>query len=207
MKLFNREKHWEHIYNTRKAEETSWYQPTPSTSLEFISKFRLTPEAKIIDVGGGDSLLIDNLIDLGFKDLTVLDISISAINRARARLGKRGDFVKWVNSDITKYFPESPFDLWHDRATFHFLTDEKDINSYIQVAKRGIKSAGIMLIATFSKTAPDNCSGLPVKKYSRASLSAVMSAHFKKLKCVSVNHITPFNTVQNFTFCSFKKTG
>ncbi|WP_367119234.1 trans-aconitate 2-methyltransferase, partial [uncultured Mucilaginibacter sp.] len=184
-------------------EQVSWTQGVPQTSLDFIHGFQLSKNSSIIDIGGGDSNLVDFLLKEGFQNITVLDISSTAIEKAKARLGKKSDLVKWVVSDITEFNPTEHFDLWHDRATFHFLTSKAQIAAYLQIAGKATNS--YMVVGTFSETGPDKCSGLPVKQYTENQLTRQLNRCFKKIKCINEDHITPFQTKQNFLFCSFKK--
>ena len=197
--------HWEKIYAAKRQDEVSWYQPTPKVSLGFISELNIPKDAAIIDVGGGDSYLADNLLSAGFTDITVLDISEAAINKAKQRLGKKAEKINWIVSDINDLAANKKFDCWHDRAAFHFLTTEKQIEKYLTVAQKHISKDGRMIIGTFSTSGPDKCSGLPIKQYSEQSLSVVLKKWFEKIKCITTDHVTPFNTIQNFLFCSFKK--
>lgn len=197
--------HWEKIYSTKQPNEVSWTQENPKTSLDFIHSFNLPRQASIIDIGGGDSKLVDKLINEGFEDITVLDISEHALLRTKERLGEMGKKVKWVVSDITEFKTEKTFDLWHDRATFHFLTTIDQINKYLERAKKNIKDNGFLTIGTFSKNGPKKCSGLEIKQYSEETLQDQLKKGFKKIKCVTEDHRTPFDTLQNFLFCSFKR--
>ena len=199
----NRQQHWEAVYSKKQPYEVSWTQERPETSLRFISETGLPTTASIIDIGGGDSRLVDFLLDLGFKDLTVLDISESAIARAKARLGERASLVTWIVADIEDFVPLRSYDLWHDRATFHFLTTPQQVADY--VAKAASAVTGYMTIGTFSENGPEKCSGLPVKQYSEDELADVLAAGFKKIRCAHEDHLTPFNTIKNFLFCNFGK--
>lgn len=194
--------HWETVFSTKQAHEVSWTQDVPSTSLRFIRSYNLSKSAAIIDIGGGDSKLVDFLLEEGYSDLSVLDISAAALERAKARLGDRASKVNWIVSDITEFNPEKVYDVWHDRAAFHFLTSPEQIQTYFQIAKSAIK--GHLVLGTFSENGPKKCSGLEIKQYSEDQLVAVFTESFEKEECVNVNHTTPFNTIQNFTFCSFK---
>jgi len=198
-------KHWEGVYNSKEFSEVSWYQATPKVSLEFVSDLQIAKDAAIIDVGGGDSYFADHLLDLGYTNITILDISKAAINRAKLRLGSRASRINWVVCDITEFVPDGQFDFWHDRAAFHFLTSEKQINKYLDVANKALSASGKIVIGTFSDTGPKTCSGLPIKQYSESSLYLIIRKWFHKIKCIHTDHITPFNTIQNFLFCSFKK--
>lgn len=205
MEKFNRKNHWENINQTKELENVSWFQPNPKTSLNFLKEFNVPKTAKIIDIGGGDSYLVDYLLDMGYKNITVLDISESAINRAKHRLRNRENQVKWIVSDATTFIPTEKYDFWHDRATFHFFTDNQDITRYLETAQQNINPTGIMVIGTFSKNGPKKCSGIEIKQYSESTMTKQLKTFFEKIKCISVNHKTPFNTIQNFVFCSFKK--
>jgi SAM-dependent methyltransferase len=205
MEDFDRKKHWEHIYQKKELNEVSWFQPTPKTSLDFLSELNLPISAKIIDVGGGDSFLVDHLLDLGYIDITVLDISAAAIDKAKLRLGVKAEKVKWIVADAAHFTPKEKYDFWHDRAAFHFLTDEKDIKNYIETARQNINPAGILVVGTFSEQGPKKCSGIDIKQYSASSLTDIFNGFFEKLDCLTIDHQTPFDTIQNFVFCSFKR--
>ncbi|MCT4629409.1 class I SAM-dependent methyltransferase [Winogradskyella sp.] len=205
MDTFNRKEHWENIYSTKQLNEVSWYQPTPTTSLNLIEELNIPKTASIIDIGGGDSFLVDNLLKLGYENITVLDISIKAIERAKKRLGKQSENVKWIEADASNFNPKASYDLWHDRAAFHFLTDDKDIENYLKAAQRGIKPSGSLIIGTFSTEGPKKCSGIDIKQYSEDSLNHIFKDTFSKIDCKTIEHQTPFSTTQSFTFCKFKK--
>jgi SAM-dependent methyltransferase len=204
MENFDRKEHWEKIYSTKALNEVSWFQPTPETSINFILENQVPKNAKIIDVGGGDSFLVDHLLDLGFTDITVLDISAMALERAKLRLGEKSKLVKWIEADASQFKPEVKYDLWHDRAAFHFLNTASEIDAYIQSAHHGLSKNGILVIGTFSESGPLKCSGIPIKQYSENSMTQILSNFFNKIKCIHIDHETPFNTIQNFIFCSFK---
>ncbi len=201
----NNKQHWERVYNTKQFTEVSWYQPTPTVSLDFVKEFSVTKDAAIIDVGGGDSYFADHLLNLGYTNITVLDISEAAINRAKSRLGVKAGLVNWVVSDITAFVPDRRFDFWHDRAAFHFLTSAEQINKYLAIANKALSSSGKIVVGTFSESGPSTCSGLPIKQYSESALTLLIKKWFQKIKCIHTDHITPFNTIQKFLFCSFKK--
>jgi ubiquinone/menaquinone biosynthesis C-methylase UbiE len=200
----DRKAHWENIYNSKQLNEVSWFEPTPETSLSFFRQFNTPLNAKIIDVGGGDSLLVDNLLALGYTEVTVLDISEAALNRAKARLGGKAALVKWVVADAASFTPVERYDFWHDRAAFHFLTNEEEIESYISTIRRGLNKDGRLVVGTFSDKGPTKCSGIEIKQYSEQTLSERLQACFEKIKCITIDHLTPFNTIQNFVFCSFR---
>ncbi|HQQ95219.1 MAG TPA: class I SAM-dependent methyltransferase [Bacteroidia bacterium] len=203
MNSVERKAHWEKIYQNKALHEVSWYQAHPVTSLEFIREFNLAKNARIIDVGGGDSLLVDHLLELGYTNLTVLDISESAIERAKIRLGEKAERIKWIVHDAAVFRPDDPYDLWHDRAAFHFLQQEDDIEAYLKNIQAGLAKDGKLVIGTFSEDGPNSCSGVPVRQYSENSMGSLLGRFFKKLKCIHTEHKTPFNTIQNFIFCSF----
>lgn len=206
METFNRKKHWENIYQTKNQKEVSWFEPTPETSLQFFKDFNIKPDARIIDIGGGDSLLVDHLIKLGYTNLTVLDISEAALNRAKLRLGKAAETIQWIVADAADFKPTGNYDFWHDRAAFHFLTDEKEISKYLLTVKNHLKPEGILVIGTFSEQGPKKCSGIEIKQYSENSMTEKLKLFFEKIKCISIDHKTPFDTIQNFLFCSFRKS-
>ena len=198
-----RKKHWETVYETKNPDQVSWTQEVPKTSLEFIHSFGLDKQAKIIDIGGGDSKLVDFLIEEGFENISVLDISSAAIEKAKKRLGNKAEKVNWIVSDITEFNPSETYDVWHDRATFHFLTTKPEIEKYMETARKSV--SGYLTIGTFSENGPKKCSGLDIKQYSEETLTAELNNGFEKLRCLTEDHITPFETTQNFLFCSFKK--
>ncbi len=199
----NRKNHWDTVYETKNPEEVSWTQDLPKTSLEIIRSFKLSKSAKIIDVGGGDSKLVDYLINEGFENITVLDISSTALEKAKMRLGEKASKVTWIVADITEFEPKIAYDVWHDRATFHFLTTPNEMHKYIAIAKKSV--IGYLVIATFSDNGPKQCSGLNIKQYSETQLALALENGFDKIRCLTEDHVTPFNTKQNFIFCSFKR--
>ena len=201
----NRKKHWEHVFGTKKPGEVGWYQEKPETSHAFLHSFNLPLAANIIDIGGGDSFFVDNLIELGYQNITVLDISTNAIERAKARLGEKSAQVTWIVSDVTDFQPETQYDFWHDRAAFHFLTQKEDIDTYISLIHGAIAIGGYLLIGTFSDNGPTKCSGLKITQYSEISMCARVGEGFQKLKSITVDHRTPFETTQNYLFCSFRR--
>lgn len=207
MEQEERKKHWETIYQTKELKDVSWFQPNPATSLNFVKELNLPKSSKIIDIGGGDSLLVDHLLEMGFSNISVLDISASALERAKMRLGEKAAKVKWIVSDILDFKPEEKYDLWHDRAAFHFLTEEEQISRYTAIANKALNEEGHAIIGTFSEIGPKKCSGLDTKQYNESEMTAVFAKNFTKIKCVSEDHNTPFNTTQNFLFCSLKKRG
>lgn len=202
---FDRKKHWESIYQTKELKDVSWFQPTPETSLDFFRQFEVPRTAKVIDIGGGDSFLVDHLLQLGYEDISVLDISEAAIDRAKKRLGEKAKQVKWIVADAATFKPQEKYDFWHDRAAFHFLTDEQEISNYLETAEKHIHPSGVLVIGTFSEDGPKKCSGIEIKQYSESSMTNRLKHLFEKIKCITVDHTTPSNTIQNFVFCSFRK--
>ena len=206
MENFDRKKHWETIYQTKELKDVSWFQPTPETSLDFFKQFNVQTTAKVIDIGGGDSLLVDHLLDLGYQHISVLDISEAAIDRAKQRLGERAKNVTWIVADAASFKPTENYDFWHDRAAFHFLTDENEISNYLETARQSISPGGVLVIGTFSEQGPKKCSGIEIKQYSEETMTNRLQRFFEKIKCITVDHKTPFDTIQNFVFCSFRKS-
>lgn len=202
---FNRQAHWENVYRTKSLEEVSWYQPNPENSLEEIEKSELSKDASIIDIGGGDSFLVDHLLDRGYSNITVLDISEAAIMRAKERLGDRAQMVKWIVADVARYTFSEKYDLWHDRAAFHFLNSSGDISSYTEAIKNHVKNFGWVIIGTFSEDGPKKCSGIDIVQYNPEKLSSIFSNLTLK-DSYFTDHNTPFNTVQNFVFCRFQNS-
>jgi 2-polyprenyl-3-methyl-5-hydroxy-6-metoxy-1,4-benzoquinol methylase len=197
------QEHWEHVYEHKTPKEVSWTQDKPTTSLRYIFSCAADKSASIIDVGGGDSKLVDYLLEEGYKNITVLDISSAAIERAKIRLGNKAQLVNWVVSDITAYQPDRKFDVWHDRAAFHFLTNTEQISNYIDILAKS--TTGYLVMATFSDKGPTKCSGLDIKQYSILDLQKQFEKLFQQIECLNEDHTTPFDTKQNFTFCKFKK--
>ena len=199
----DRKNHWETVYETKLPNEVSWTQEKPKTSLDFIHETNLGKSAKIIDIGGGDSKLVDYLLEEGYENISVLDISARALERAKKRLGKNAEKINWIVSDITEFIHETSYDIWHDRATFHFLTSSEQIKSYRKTIEKWV--TGFLIIGTFSEEGPKKCSGLKIKQYSETAIENQFSEGFNKIKCIIEDHNTPFETIQNFTFCIFSK--
>ncbi|MFM2139094.1 MAG: hypothetical protein RJA57_1401 [Bacteroidota bacterium] len=201
--MISRKEHWEAIYAGREPHQRGWTQARPTRSLELIHALHLPKTAAIIDVGGGDSRLVDHLLDEGYQDLSVLDISTTAIERAQARLGDRAAQVKWIIGDVTEFRPSTGYDCWHDRAVFHFLLTPDEIGRYLQAARESVRH--YLVIGTFSENGPPTCSQLPVHRYSEESLTLQLAEGFEKLNCITEDHMTPFQTRQHFLFCTFKR--
>jgi cyclopropane fatty-acyl-phospholipid synthase-like methyltransferase len=201
----NRKEHWEKVFATKAPNEVSWTQEIPKTSLEFVRSAGLDKHAAIIDIGGGDSKLVDYLLEEGYDNISVLDISENALEKAKKRLGKKAEKVHWIVSDILAFQPAIHYDFWHDRAAFHFLATREEIARYLSTAQKAINDNGVVTIGTFSDQGPKKCSGLDVRQYTEQILTAEMQNRFEKIKCITEDHVTPFQTRQNFLFCSFKK--
>jgi SAM-dependent methyltransferase len=200
-----KKQHWENVFATKHETEVSWYQQKPQTSINFFIENNIPKVAKIIDIGGGDSYLIDNLLEMGYTNLFLLDISANAIERIKNRLGEKAKNVTFIVSDILDFQPETTFDVWHDRASFHFLTSANDVTTYKNLVSDAIAKNGFLFMGTFSENGPLKCSGLEITQYSEAKFEAIFSSDFGKIKCFAENHQTPFNTTQNFIFCIYKK--
>jgi hypothetical protein len=181
MEQFDRQTHWNQIYERKQSNEVSWFQPVPQTSLDLFNQYNVSKHDSIIDIGGGDSMLVDHLLDAGFTKVT------------------------WIVSDIIEFVPPQAYDCWHDRATFHFLTKEKEIERYLAIARDSLRDNGLLILGTFSEQGPTKCSGIPIRQYSEQSMTALLTMFFQKIKCISVDHKTPADTIQSFVFCSFRK--
>lgn len=194
--------HWENVYTTKSPHEVSWTQISQEVSISLISKLKLPKTAKIIDVGGGDSTLVDELLKLGYLNITVLDISEKALEKAKQRLGELAEKVTWVVSDINEFKTLEVFDLWHDRAVFHFLIVPISQNKYLRLVGASAKN---IIIGTFSESGPLKCSGLNVQQYSKENLQLFFKPYFKNKLTRLHKHITPFETTQDFVFGVFEK--
>jgi ubiquinone/menaquinone biosynthesis C-methylase UbiE len=194
--------HWEQVYQTKAPDAVSWYAPHLDTSLKLIQQAAHDKNAAIIDVGGGEATLVDDLLDHEHERISVLDISQTAIDVARKRLGAKGTKVTWYCSDITTAtLPESYFDVWHDRAVFHFLTSEEDRQKYVRQVMRSVKHGGHVIISTFGPEGPEKCSGLDVVKYDAGSLHTEFGKTFQLIESSTEIHQTPFGTTQQFLYC------
>ena len=197
--------HWEKIYSTKEIDEVSWYQETPTTSLNIIDSLKLNLNASIIDIGAGKSFLADNLLDLGYNDITILDISRNALNEVARRVGKKNHKIKCIESNVIDLSSGQKYDIWHDRAVFHFITDNKEREKYLDLLNSSLNKDGCLIIGTFSEDGPLKCSGLEVQRYSVKDLRELLKPNFKFIDGFKEIHDTPFNTSQSFTFCTFKK--
>lgn len=200
--MITKKEHWEKIYAEKTPEQVSWTQAVPEMSIKLFSHLNLPKDAAIIDVGGGESKLVDYLLKEGYTDITVLDISENALQKTRNRLGQLADKVNWIVSDILSFKPQRAYDCWHDRATFHFLITDEEKAQYRSLVNEHIK--GYFILGTFSPTGPKKCSGLDICQYDEAWMLQQFPA-FQKIECEQVTHITPFDTEQNFQFCVMKK--
>ncbi len=198
--------HWEGIYKSKPSGRHSWHQDHLRQSLELIAKAKLNNDAQIIDVGGGDSTLVDDLLRQGFLNLTVLDISAAALNRAKVRLGGLGSRVQWIEADVAEAdLSPDQFELWHDRALFHFLTRPEVISGYLAELRRSLRSGGYALIATFAENGPEACSGLPTRRYSKEALGSELGSSFHLVDSRTEAHQKPQGGEQQFLYCLFRK--
>jgi ubiquinone/menaquinone biosynthesis C-methylase UbiE len=198
--------HWERIYATKAPDQVSWYQTQPQESLDLIRRTGISTMAAIIDIGGGASTLVDYLLADDFKHISVLDISPTSLAKAKERLGERARNVTWIEADITtSELPLSYYDLWHDRAVFHFLTDTQDRQKYVDAVKRSLKAGGHIIVASFAVDGPTQCSGLDVMRYSSQGLHHEFGDGFELVDSRSETHLTPFGTQQKFIYCYCRK--
>ena len=201
----SRQEHWDSIYARKREEEVTWFEPEAARSLELVSRCALPHDAKIIDIGGGTSRLVDGLLDRGFEELSVLDVSSQALEKSRARLGERGRRVRWITGDVTTFEPADRYALWHDRAVFHFLTSPDDRAAYVRVLERALAPGGHVIIGTFAADGPDRCSGLDVVRYDGPGIAAAIGPSFALVEAVRHEHVTPTGKVQPFTFARLKR--
>ena len=197
--------HWEQVYLAKAPTEVSWYQEDPAVSLRLIASTGVGRHANIVDVGGGSSVLVDRLLDLGFERLTVVDIAAAALHRAKERLGTRADQVRWLEADVTDMVLSEPVEVWHDRALFHFLTEARDRVRYLQAMRRTLAPRGHVIIATFSLEGPPQCSGLAVMRYSPEVLHDTIGHDFELVEACEEIHMTPWRIQQPFTYARFKR--
>lgn len=198
--------HWENIYATKTLDEVSWTRPHLDSSLKIIDTLELSPVSAVIDVGSGASTLADDLLERGFNNITLLDISAAALDHTRARLGERADSIAFVNADIREaQLEQDRFDLWHDRAVFHFLTDEAERSDYVERATLSLRHGGHLIIATFADDGPPKCSGLEVCRYNEETLIQTFGTEFEPVGIFREQHRTPFDTVQSFLYSHFRR--
>lgn len=202
----NKKTHWETVYATKPADSVSWFQPHAEKSLEIIQATGQNKHAALIDVGGGASTLVDDLLNLGYDNLSVLDLSAAALKVAQDRLGAKAATVNWLVGDITTVsLPANAYDIWHDRAVFHFLTEEADRRAYVAQVMRSVRPNGHIIIATFAEDGPEKCSGLPVMRYSPEALHQEFGRGFQLVSKDKETHHTPFGTDQQFIYCYCRK--
>ncbi len=198
--------HWEQVYTTKPTSGVSWFQEHAQQSTQLIRQTSVACDASIIDIGGGASTLVDDLLDEGYMKVAVLDLSEAALSASRSRLGARADTVTWLVGDITRVdLPRHAYDVWHDRAVFHFLTSSHEREAYVQAVLRAVKPGGHVIVATFAEDGPERCSGLPVMRYSADGLHAQFGAPFTLLQQAREEHHTPLGTVQKFIYCLCRK--
>jgi ubiquinone/menaquinone biosynthesis C-methylase UbiE len=195
--------YWDEIHSARPREKMGWYQEIPEISLSFIRAAGISTETSVIDIGAGESVLAEELIHMGISDLSVLDVSEAAIDRSRKRLGNQASRIDWINSDVLEFQPNRSYDLWHDRACFHFLTSDDEISGYVNIAKRALNKGGHLVLGAFSHKGPAKCSGLEVRRYDPDSMSKAFSG-FELQAYEYQDHKTPAGNRQNYIFCLFK---
>ena len=198
-----KKKHWENIYQTKNIDGVSWYQETPYESIELIKKFSTTDSDMIIDIGCGKSFLADNLLKLNYKNITLVDISLNALKEVKDRLNNKS--LNFIETDVLNLKLERTFDIWHDRAVFHFITNKKSVEKYISLCNEYIGEGGKLIIGTFAEDGPLKCSGLEIKRYSVENLKELFKENFEFIEGFKKLHSTPFGTQQSFTFCVFRK--
>lgn len=196
----DKKRHWETVYEQKSPLEVSWYQSDPLLSLELIQNTGIPQDAAIIDVGGGASILVDRLLASGYRNVSVLDLSAKALAYAQARLGGTSHRATWIEADITAFIPPINYDLWHDRAVFHFLTNAEDRRKYVDVLKHGVRSGGHVIIAAFAIGGPTQCSGLDIVQYDAEKLSETLGEQFRLAEERVELHITPANREQKFVY-------
>lgn len=202
---FDARSHWQEVYATKPETGVSWYQETPSPSLELLEAAGATPGSGIVDIGGGASVLVDRLLALGYRDLSVVDISDAALAAARARIGLEADRVEWIAADVTEWRPSRLYDVWHDRAAFHFLTDGKGREAYVERLHSALPAGGHAVIGTFAPDGPEKCSGLKVCRYDAACLAAALGPRFRLIDSRRHDHVTPWGAIQHFHFGTFRR--
>ncbi len=201
----DRASHWETIYRTKTEDQVSWFQQTPEPSLTLLALAGVTPDMAIVDIGAGASHLVDALVGQGFADVTVLDISQAALEADRARLGAEANRIRWVCSDVTTWQPSRSYDIWHDRAAFHFLIDAADQAAYATVLTRALRPGGYAIIGTFGPDGPEKCSGLPIVRHDADSIGKLLGDGFELVDSRRHQHKTPWDSVQMFQFSTFRK--
>ena len=204
METGSRQAHWEGVYTTKRENEVSWFQDNPAPSLELIAAVGATPATAIIDIGSGASRLVDGLLAKGFRALAVLDLSGAALKAAKSRLGAQAEKVNWIVADATLWEPTEVYDIWHDRAAFHFLTEENDRVAYIERMKKALRAGGHAIVATFAPDGPERCSGLRVMRYDAETLGQTLGQEFDLIETRRHSHTTPWGSTQSFQFSVFR---
>jgi len=199
----NKKYHWESVYKKHSSTEVGWYQVYPGRSLKLINETGAGTDGSIIDIGGGTSTLAVHLLDQGYKQVTVLDLSGNAIEKAKLQLGEKSNRIHWIEADVTKYSFIEKYDIWHDRAVFHFLTEAEDREGYKNSLNQALRLNGHLIISTFSLDAPSKCSGLPVVRYNSDALQNEFGNNFTMVEAFAEDHVTPSGVKQNFIFCRF----
>ncbi|RQH09519.1 class I SAM-dependent methyltransferase [Bradyrhizobium sp. RP6] len=205
--MSDRATHWDHVYATKGEAEVSWFQDSPSTSLDLIRAANPDHGAAIIDIGGGASRLVDALLQDGYRNVAVLDLAANALDAAKKRIGGAASIVDWIVADATTWRPAKSYDVWHDRAAFHFLTDPRDRAAYVERLRSALTPGGQVVIGTFAPDGPEKCSGLPVQRHDSASLAAELGPEFELVETRSETHRTPWDSTQAFQFSRFRRSG
>jgi trans-aconitate methyltransferase len=198
-----RQAHWQNVYATKAEKEVSWFQENPAPSLDLIAATGISSDEAIIDVGGGASRLVDSLLERGFRRVAILDLSAKALEATKKRLGGRGDGVDWIVADVTTWEPSSTYDLWHDRAAFHFLTEPAERDAYVVRLNEAVRPGGHVIIATFAPDGPERCSGLPIMRYDPEALACTLGPAFQLVDSRRHDHLTPGGNTQRFQFSRF----
>jgi SAM-dependent methyltransferase len=203
--MMERHEHWQAVYEAKQRQDVSWYQPVPEPSLEALDRHGIGPEASLIDVGGGASALAGELVARGWRDVTVLDIAASAIAASRDQLGEAGEAVRWIDADILAWRPDRTYDIWHDRALLHFLTDAAGLARYGEALRAGTHEGSLVIIAAFAFDGPETCSGLPVQRYDAETMAAQLGSDFAPVETWRQAHVTPWGATQNFQWGAFSR--
>lgn len=205
MEIGSRQAHWDGVYTNKSENAVSWFQENPTPSLQLIAAAGATPATTVIDIGGGASSLVDRLLGMGFHAITVLDVSSAALDAAKARLGAEAEKVRWIVADATAWEPDETYDIWHDRAAFHFLTEERERAGYVARLSRSLRPGGHAIIATFAPDGPERCSGLPVVRYNGRSLVRALDDDFELIETLQHEHTTPQGAAQRFQFSLLRR--
>lgn len=199
------DKHWRRVYEAKRPDQVSWHEPVPEPSLDALDRMEIGPEASLIDVGGGASALAGALAGRGWRDVTVLDIAAPALAAAKAGLGDSGDTIEWIACDLLDWRPERTFDAWHDRALFHFLTEPAERARYVEALRAATHRGSVAIIATFALDGPEQCSGLPVRRYDADALAGELGEGFEPIEAWRQAHVTPWGDTQSFQWCAFRR--